>query len=1098
MRMLNRFTVGMTIVSLLAFVSSGLAAPTQLLLNPSFENGPASPLLLCDEPDNWSLSADFDSDADDIPDCSHLTYADPTKVPNPSGLTARTGDRFLMDVSVGNLDWGTAEQTVSLSGTVDLMLSFWARIDDNSLWPTSATGEIIVDGEVVAGASLSKANVGLGNTYQQVVATWRGTVVSEVTVRITAISDATGGGNQGHVAVDDVELWSSDCGTVINPTDISPNVVPFVSVPATATITISGDVADGDTLELDTGGVNRVYEFDTNSVSENGGDILLDVSADQSKGAAKAVLITVIMSDVDNVPFTIADGAGDDATLTWKTNGGGGATNTNLNDTNGSIAVTNFSVAAQPATTLTITGNNLVGGTVSAASLRRAGPGNQGQIIPGTNLTASGSDLEVDFVLDGVNPGFFDLVLDQAGCNSRVIDGAVNILDTSVSPNLLINSGFEVPDNKGNAQIWGGDYLTYSTAFADGARVHTPTPNHVDGLRAWEISDGSGSLKVVGAEQTVAVASGDAVSFTGWAHAKGGTTATVSINLWDGLAGTGVLLGTAMVTEATPPTGPEPGDSWVEVNLGGTANSGLVTVEFEASVQGTGNPAAVHLDAFRLTTSPVCATPQYPLFAYPSTQTHLQNVTVTILGGTNLDLITDVNLIMVDTPAVGDEPEIVIPGILGMQTPTSMDVTFQLGTEAAAEGIYNLVVEQESCPAGNLAYARVTRFTAPPPIQPNVPASFIDFFKVECENPIAFSGTSPDRAVAPQNNVAITITGSNLDEIDTISLVLGNTEVAGIINNQSAGQIDAIFVFTGQPFGSYTLVGTRADGLCNAPEPLPVAFTLLNGENLLLNGSFEADVCPGTDCQLTACAPDAETVTGWRKKPNDNPPTPDGSGCPKVNGSTHIPNPGAQDGVNRGSLDVGTGAGVSVHAYQTRLVLPDKPLQLSGWFIGASNTDVIYDHHIRLRDGGPTGPIIGSYGQPSSVTTWGFIDVTSPAPTTNTVTVEWGHSDGSGWGIFATHVDDLVLIQTPAICHNPKVDIDGDGDVDGEDFGLWQQCFTGTGNGVPAEPAYCFCLDISADHPGGNGDIAQPDLQTFHGCASGPGIPADPACDDFE
>jgi hypothetical protein len=77
-------------------------------------------------------------------------------------------------------------------------------------------------------------------------------------------------------------------------------------------------------------------------------------------------------------------------------------------------------------------------------------------------------------------------------------------------------------------------------------------------------------------------------------------------------------------------------------------------------------------------------------------------------------------------------------------------------------------------------------------------------------------------------------------------------------------------------------------------------------------------------------------------------------------------------------------------------------------------------------------------------------------------------------------------------------DADKDGDVDQSDFAMFQQCLTGEGGGIPAEPDYCGCFDRrnNDNSPGQDNDIDGFDLEAFEDCASGPGIPADPACDD--
>jgi hypothetical protein len=84
-------------------------------------------------------------------------------------------------------------------------------------------------------------------------------------------------------------------------------------------------------------------------------------------------------------------------------------------------------------------------------------------------------------------------------------------------------------------------------------------------------------------------------------------------------------------------------------------------------------------------------------------------------------------------------------------------------------------------------------------------------------------------------------------------------------------------------------------------------------------------------------------------------------------------------------------------------------------------------------------------------------------------------------------------------CSDPVFDIvgasgevgDSDGDVDQQDFAWFQRCYTTDLPGDLFDPALCGCMDWDGDQ-----DVDADDLAVFHKCASGPGVPADPACDD--
>ena len=66
-------------------------------------------------------------------------------------------------------------------------------------------------------------------------------------------------------------------------------------------------------------------------------------------------------------------------------------------------------------------------------------------------------------------------------------------------------------------------------------------------------------------------------------------------------------------------------------------------------------------------------------------------------------------------------------------------------------------------------------------------------------------------------------------------------------------------------------------------------------------------------------------------------------------------------------------------------------------------------------------------------------------------------------------------------------ELDGDGDVDQEDFDHLQVC--GTGAGVAVNDPDCGDADLDND-----GDVDNNDSGTFQGCLSGANLPADKSC----
>jgi hypothetical protein len=70
---------------------------------------------------------------------------------------------------------------------------------------------------------------------------------------------------------------------------------------------------------------------------------------------------------------------------------------------------------------------------------------------------------------------------------------------------------------------------------------------------------------------------------------------------------------------------------------------------------------------------------------------------------------------------------------------------------------------------------------------------------------------------------------------------------------------------------------------------------------------------------------------------------------------------------------------------------------------------------------------------------------------------------------------------------NVPSDFDFDTDVDQSDFGAFQVCLTGHGQGPPSQE--CLCADLDSD-----GDVDLDDFGLLQACFSGADIPADPSC----
>ena len=101
-----------------------------------------------------------------------------------------------------------------------------------------------------------------------------------------------------------------------------------------------------------------------------------------------------------------------------------------------------------------------------------------------------------------------------------------------------------------------------------------------------------------------------------------------------------------------------------------------------------------------------------------------------------------------------------------------------------------------------------------------------------------------------------------------------------------------------------------------------------------------------------------------------------------------------------------------------------------------------------------------------------------------TASSNWGEEPYDPGGNRRRYSLSEVRLATSA-CPLPFADADEDGDVDQQDFGTFQLCFTGDG-GTYEDPS-CYCFDRNGDN-----DIDLYDHSDFEDCATGPDVPFDP------
>ncbi len=127
---------------------------------------------------------------------------------------------------------------------------------------------------------------------------------------------------------------------------------------------------------------------------------------------------------------------------------------------------------------------------------------------------------------------------------------------------------------------------------------------------------------------------------------------------------------------------------------------------------------------------------------------------------------------------------------------------------------------------------------------------------------------------------------------------------------------------------------------------------------------------------------------------------------------------------------------------------------------------------------------------------WLSVNPTSGSSTGEAVTIDVTYdTDALAPGIHgaAITVTDAAAANSPQIVavqltiNKKPGDLDGDGDADQADFGLFQACYTGPGAGITV-PA---CHDADLDH---DNHVDGNDFGLFQACMSGAGAPSDPNC----
>jgi M6 family metalloprotease-like protein len=146
----------------------------------------------------------------------------------------------------------------------------------------------------------------------------------------------------------------------------------------------------------------------------------------------------------------------------------------------------------------------------------------------------------------------------------------------------------------------------------------------------------------------------------------------------------------------------------------------------------------------------------------------------------------------------------------------------------------------------------------------------------------------------------------------------------------------------------------------------------------------------------------------------------------------------------------------------------------------------------------PAFTVPSSYGNPlAGRQAWtgnsgGFITTTVNLPAAaagRTIKLRWRLGSDTGVSAAGWYVDEISIADGQNCCASvPSIgDLDADGDVDQDDFGLFQACYSGPG--APQTDPACNLARMDADT-----DVDGDDYAVFVKCRSGPTVPADPNC----
>ncbi len=468
------------------------------------------------------------------------------------------------------------------------------------------------------------------------------------------------------------------------------------------------------------------------------------------------------------------------------------------------------------------------------------------------------------------------------------------------------------------------------------------------------------------------------------------------------------------------------------------------------------------------------------------------------INGTNLNQASGANLV---GPSLSSPP--VITGTITASSASQLTVDFDLTN--AIPGVYDLLVPHldGGCRPGTMSGA----------------------FTLNCACPATtVTGVARSHGLSGSNHV-LTLSGLNVTCLTGVKLRKtrdGGAEINATSLTPNGSDLDVQFNLTGAEGGRYDLLFTHPCQQITPAQGMTAAFLVYMPE--ITNGSFEEgwtnDPTTGSVCANPAANGNRPKARHWDQRLF----AASGQGGHKRDGNVWFPeciNGRIKNltGDHYNGLDVvtdGTNPTNVVSFFQTIAAphvnengVSTQPFNVRAEMaINGASAAFPAVGRIRLYDGtdadGNTIATTVISSRFEAADDFGLItdptyEVIAPAGTMYTsdppvltiefrVTTSENSPSNTAVGFWVDNVRTGPYV-APGCSPTVWADADDDHDVDLDDFGVWQQCVTGSTPGLPAGLDYCKCLDREV--PFNVIDVA--DFVEFTRCASGANVPWTPA-----